>query len=256
MLKNKLDWEKRESKLYGIKFINGDFLRLVYKRDYLLEEIRKKQKQTGRSPQNGDNARLWEKVNNLNKDIALKVAREISNVAKEFSERGEVVVVFEKLKGLRGKKGKKKELNRKINFWMRRRIQERVKELGLEEGFRVDFVYPNYTSMRCSRCGSEGERFSPSGSRALFLCKECGYVVNGDVNAVFNQHFLYLSHFLKGGGQSRPVVRVGTSLKSSSREGHNLSGVPKATATFYYISSLFVYVLGWLLQPHYLWQEY
>ncbi|AAC07953.1 zinc ribbon domain-containing protein [Aquifex aeolicus] len=233
-----VDWEKRESKLYGIKFVNGKLLRLVYKRDYLFEEIRKKQRQTGRSPQVGDNSRLWKKVNNLNRDIALKVAKEISDIAREFSEKGEVIVVFEKLKGLRGRKGRSKKLNRKINFWMRRKIQERVKELGLEEGFGLDFVYPHYTSKKCSKCGYEGERFSPSGSKALFLCKKCGYVVNADVNAVFNQHFLYLSHLLNGGGKARPVVRVGTSLKSPSREGHNLSGVPKATTTFFYISSL------------------
>ena len=239
-----IDWKRRESRLYGIKFINGELLRLVYKRDYLLEEIRKRQRQTGRSPQIGDNAKLWRMVNNLNMDIALKVARQISDIAMEFSKKGETIVVFEKLKGLRGNKRKNRKLNRKINFWMRRRIQERVKELGLEEGFGVDFVYPNYTSMRCSRCGSEGERFSPSGSKALFYCKKCGYIVNGDVNAVFNQHFLYLSHLLNGGGESRPVVRVGTSLKSPSHEGHNLSGVPKATATKVLYFSTFVYVLG------------
>ncbi|HID79268.1 MAG TPA: transposase, partial [Aquificales bacterium] len=48
----------------------------------------------------------------------------------------------------------------------------------------------------------------------------------------------YLSHLLNGGGKARSVVRVGTSLKSPSTEGRNLSGVPKATATFCYISSL------------------
>ena len=233
-----IDWKRRESRLYGIKFINGELLRLVYKRDYLIEEIRRRQKQTGRSPRKGDNKKLWEKVNNINKDIALKVARKISNIAKEFSERGETVVVFEKLKGLRGDKRRSKRLNRKINFWMRRKIQERVKEISVEEGFGVEFVYPSYTSKRCSRCGSEGERFSPSGSKALFYCKKCGYIVNGDVNAVFNQHFLYLSHLLNGGGEARSVVRVGTSLKSPSSGGHNLSGVPKATATFYYILPL------------------
>ena len=71
----------------------------------------------------------------------------------------------------------------------------------------------------------------------------CGYTVNADVNAVFNQHFLYLSHLLYGGGKTRSVVRAGISLKGpallqegsggvSLRKGRNLSGVPKATATY------------------------
>ena len=228
-----VDWDKKESRLYGIKFVNGELLRLVYKRDYLLEEIRKKQTLTGRRPEKGNNKKLWEKVNNLNKDIALKVAKEINEVALDFAGKGEVVVVFEKLKGLRGKKGRGRKLNRKLSYWMRRKIQERLEYLGLENGYGIDFVYPHHTSKRCSICGSEGERFSPKGSKALFGCKVCGYEVNADVNAVFNQHFVYLSHLLHGGGEARPVVRVGVSLKGPLK-GRNLSGAPKATATYVY----------------------
>lgn len=229
-----IDWKRKESKLRGIKFVNGELLRLVRKRDFLLEEIRIKQKLMGRSPRKGDNKILWEKVRNLNRDIAFKVAREISKVAKKYS--GEAVVVFEKLTGLRGDRGRKsRKLNRKLNFWLRRKVVERVKEIKVEEGFEVDFVNPKNTSQRCSKCGSKGERFSPAGSKALFLCKVCRYEVNADVNAIFNQHFLYLSHLLKGGGKARSVVRVGTSLKSPPKRGHNLSGVPKATATHFYI---------------------
>ncbi len=226
-----VDWERKESKLYGIKFINGEIMRLIYKRDYLLEEIRRKQALTGRGPKKGDNRKLWRKINNLNKDIALKVAKEINDVAMEFKDKGEVVVVFEKLKGFRGKKGKGRRLNRKLNYWLRKGIVDRVEYLSLEKGYGIGFVYPRYTSKRCCVCGAKGERFSPKGSKALFRCEVCGYEVNADVNAVFNQHFVYLSHLLHGGGGARSVVRVGISLKSLRRRGRNLSGVPKATAT-------------------------
>ena len=215
----KVDWEKKESKLYGMRFINGELTRLVYKRDYLLEEIRKKQILTGRRPEKGDNRKLWAKVYNLNKDIALKVAKEINDLALDFMGEGEVTVVFEKLKGLKGRKGKGKSLNRKLSHWMRGSIQERMEYLSLENGYGMDFVCPRYTSKRCSVCGSEGERFSPNGSKALFRCSVCGYTVNADVNAVFNHHFLYLSHLLYGGGETRPVVRAGISLKGPSTEG-------------------------------------
>jgi len=76
------------------------------------------------------------------------------------------------------------------------------------------FVYPRWTSKRCSLCGAKGERFSPSGSTALFRCPSCGYTVNADVNAVFNQHFLYLSHLLNGVGKRDSVVSPEISLKS------------------------------------------
>ncbi|GEM_PF-2275033 len=211
-----IDWKRKDSRLKEIHFINGELLRLVRKRDYLLEEIRTKQRLTGRSPTKEDCKRLWKKVNNLNRDIALKTAREIAKIAKDYED---AVVVFEKLTGLRGeKKQKSKKLNRKLTYWLRKRITDRVKELSIEEGFSVDFVYPGWTSKKCSLCGAKGERFSPSGSTALFRCPSCGYTVNADVNAVFNQHFLYLSHLLTGrrdeGGRRDSVVSPETSLKS------------------------------------------
>jgi len=210
-----VDWKKKDSRLKKIKFINGELLKLVKKRDYLLEQIRIKQKQTGRSPNREDNKRLWKKINNLNKDIALKVAREIARTVRDYKD---AVVVFERLKGLKGESRKKgRRLNRKLSYWLRKKIVDRVQELSTEEGFKVDFVNPRWTSKKCSLCGAKGERFSPSGSTALFRCPSCGYTVNADVNAVFNQHFLYLSYLLHGDRKRDSVVSLGISLKSSSK---------------------------------------
>jgi IS605 OrfB family transposase len=114
-----IDWKKRESKLKKIHFVNGELLRLVRKRDYLLHQVRIKQRQTGRSPTREDNKKLWKKINNLNRDIALKTAREIAKIAKEYEN---VIVVFERLKGLRGRKKKRsKRLNRKLSYWLRKK---------------------------------------------------------------------------------------------------------------------------------------
>lgn len=208
-----VDWKKKDSRLKKIKFINGKLLKLVKKRDYLLEQIRIKQKLTGRSPNIEDNKRLWRKINNLNKDIALKAAREIVRTVRNYKN---AVVVFERLKGLKGESKKKsRRLNRKLSYWLRKKIVDRVQELSTEEGFKVDFVNPRWTSKKCSLCGAKGERFSPSGSTALFRCPSCGYTVNADVNAVFNQHFLYLSYLLHGGRKRDSVVSPETSLKKS-----------------------------------------
>jgi len=208
----RIDWNRKKSKLKKIHFINGELIKLVKKRDYLLEQIRIKQRLTGRKPTKEDNKKLWKKVNNLNREIALKTAREISKLTKGNRK---VVVVFEKLKGLRGKKKKKsRNLNRKLTYWLRKKVVDRVQELSIEDGFSVDFVYPNWTSKRCSICGAKGKRFSPSGSTALFRCLRCKYTVNADVNSVFNQHFLYLSYLLNGGRKRDFVVFPEISLKS------------------------------------------
>jgi len=42
-----------------------------------------------------------------------------------------------------------KNINRKLTYWLRKRITDRVKEISLEKGFRVGFVYPGWTSMQC-----------------------------------------------------------------------------------------------------------
>ncbi len=224
-----VNWKKKDSRLKKIKFINGELLKLVKKRDYLLEQVRIKQKLTGRSPLKEDNRRLWRKINNLNKDIVLKTAREIAKTVRDYKD---AVVVFEKLTGLKGESKKKsRRLNRKLSYWLRKKIVDRVQELSIEEGFKVDFVNPRWTSKRCSLCGAKGERFSPSGSTALFRCPSCGYTVNADVNAVFNQHFLYLSYLLQGGRKRDSVVSPETSLKSPSKGAQSKGSLKSNSCT-------------------------
>jgi len=228
---NELDWKNKESVLKDIKFINGKITRLTYKRDYLLHLIRLKQKLTGRSPTKDDNKNLWNKINNLNKEIALKTAKEIDSIANSLKE--DVVVVFEKLKGLRANKHKGGKLNGKLNYWLRNKILQAVKEKALENGYKVAEIHPRYTSKRCSKCGAVGERFSPNGSTALFGCKRCDYAVNADVNAVFNQFFVYLSYLLKAGKKDGPVVPLGISLKGSFKERTQSKGSSRKSAVVY-----------------------
>jgi len=223
-----LNWKTKKAELLKIGFLNGELTRLCYKRDYLLHELRLKQTLTGRKPASGDNKHIWQKIRHLNKDIALKAASEINRLVQELGTK-KVTVVFEKLKGLRGKKKKKaRSLNRKLNFWLRKAIVERVRELSLEHGYKIFFVYPYKTSKQCSRCGALGERFSPNGSKALFRCPVCGYTINADVNAIFNIAFLALSHLLHAGGKEVQVVTFQVSLKS--HRWHNLSGACRAMA--------------------------
>ena len=69
--------------------------------------------------------------------------------------------------------------------------------------------------------GAKGERFSPCGFTAVFKCPVYGYMVNGDVKAVFNGHFLYLSHLLNAGGKRESVVSPGVYLKSPQKRAQS-----------------------------------
>ena len=227
-----IEWKTKEAKLERVRFITDSYLqKLIRKRDYLLHLIQLKQHLTGRRPVKDDNKKLWKKVRKLNREISLKVAKLITDLASKY---GNSVIVMERLKGLKPNRKKNgKWLNKKLNYWLRNKIVKRIEELKYEKDFGLVFVSPKNTSKNCSKCNSVGERFSPNGSKALFKCSNCGYTVNADVNAVFNIAIRGYSRLLNvGREETRCVVRAGISLKSPSLEGHNLSGVPKATAPF------------------------
>ncbi len=62
-------------------------------------------------------------------------------------------------------------------FSLQRQVEKRAKERGIP----VIYINPEYTSKRCSRCGSFGRRM-----RKRFECPHCGFVAHADVNAAFN----------------------------------------------------------------------
>jgi transposase len=51
-------------------------------------------------------------------------------------------------------------------------------------GIRYMEVDESYTSQRCSRCGQVSK--SSRRYRGLYVCKDCGYVVNADINGAIN----------------------------------------------------------------------
>ncbi len=62
-------------------------------------------------------------------------------------------------------------------FSLQRQVEKRAKDRGIP----VIYINPEYTSKRCSRCGSFGRRM-----RKRFECPHCGFVAHADVNAAFN----------------------------------------------------------------------
>ena len=110
-------------------------------------------------------------------------------------------IVLENIRGLKqhSKKQKKasKTLRRKFGNWSYYQLEQffiqRVEKLGKT----VLFVNPRYTSQRCSQCGYIAKK--NRASQSDFLCNECFFELNADLNAARN-----LSNFGKAdfGGAS------------------------------------------------------
>jgi len=86
------------------------------------------------------------------------------------------------LNGVR-KNNRGRKVNRKVNSMPFYKLKEYIKYKALERGIAVIEVPEFNTSKQCSRCGSmRTER----PSQGVFICEDCGYQVNADVNGAKN----------------------------------------------------------------------
>jgi putative transposase len=92
------------------------------------------------------------------------------------------VIVIGNLEGVRNN-NKGRKANRKINSMPFYRLKEYIKYKALERGIAVIEVPEYNTSKQCSRCGSINTKRP---SQGLFICKDCGYQINADVNGAKN----------------------------------------------------------------------
>ena len=97
-------------------------------------------------------------------------------------------VVVENLRGLKkhSKKTKKvtKKIRRKFGNWSYYQLEQFIIQRAEKLGKTVLFVNPQYTSQRCSQCGHIAK--SNRSSQSNFLCKECFFELNADLNAARN----------------------------------------------------------------------
>lgn len=139
-----------KGRVYAAKFISGAKDNHLKKR--YLEKIINLQKQTKIIPEGERFAKyLWDKVSNLNDDIAHRVSRQIVEFAKHH---GAKIIVFEYLDDLKPEKDTKSHyLNQKFNHWVKGRIFWYMKYKALHEGIVTCRVSPKETSSRCPYCG-------------------------------------------------------------------------------------------------------
>jgi len=103
------------------------------------------------------------------------------DIVDEAIEQNALIVIGN-LKGVRNN-NKGRKINRKINSMPFYRLKEYIKYKALEKGIAVIEVPEYNTSRQCSRCGSMNTSRPFQG---VFICKDCGYQINADVNGAKN----------------------------------------------------------------------
>lgn len=95
-------------------------------------------------------------------------------------------LVLENLKDIRKRTRmrRKTETQRRIHSWSFAQLRAFIEYKAEERGCMVVAVDPRHTSQACSRCGHSAR--NNRRSRALFVCRACGYALHADLNGARN----------------------------------------------------------------------
>src|SRR5579885_520084 len=95
-------------------------------------------------------------------------------------------IVIENLTAIRSRVRMKKQTDthRRLHSWSFAQFQAFLSYKAQERGITVVKIDPRHTSQTCSRCGYQHR--SNRRSQSLFLCRQCGYCLNADLNAAQN----------------------------------------------------------------------
>ena len=111
---------------------------------------------------------------------------ELHKIAKDIVDEAEkcnAIIAIGNLNGVRKNNDKERRANRKIHSMPFYRLKEYIRYKALERGIAVIEVPEYNTSKQCSKCGSMN---TERPSQGLFICKDCGYQINADVNGAKN----------------------------------------------------------------------
>ncbi|MBO0722216.1 MAG: transposase [Blastocatellia bacterium] len=112
----------------------------------------------------------------------ITIENQINRATTEaLKKRQPKVVVTEKL-NIRGP-AKSKEISRRVSYWHRRALKERIEFKASAAGCRREQVNPAYTSQVCPSCGYL-DKANRQGDR--FQCRKCRHAGHADVIAAIN----------------------------------------------------------------------
>ncbi|SRR6266496_748429 len=97
----------------------------------------------------------------------------------------------------RGKDNKNVDNKRRLHSWSFAQFFSFIDYKAQAQGIQVVKIDPRHTSQTCSRCGFQ-HRYNRR-SQSLFLCRECGYQLNADLNASINIREKYVASLAQDG---------------------------------------------------------
>ncbi|MFL5702489.1 MAG: zinc ribbon domain-containing protein [Ktedonobacteraceae bacterium] len=177
-----------EGSILATTFIHGG-QRVNGFRKKLLGRIARNRRKTVIIAENEqDNVHLWNKIRQVDE----QVAHLVSNRIVQFAQRYEAtILVFEHLGNLKPTKGKySKRGNDKRAYWMKGRIFRYAKYKASNAGMLTSRVNPRNTSRECARCHSMVVRYAEgqpaegyTSGAPLVLCHQCRMKGSADRNA-------------------------------------------------------------------------
>ena len=127
---------------------------------------------------------IKQRESNIVKDINHKTTTKLMQFAKENN----AVIVLEDLKNIRQTAKQRKKQRYSLHSWSFYQQQQMIEYKAKKLGVTVQYVAPQYTSQRCSRCGHIEQA---NRNKNLFQCKKCGIVEDSGANAGFNIAYLH-----------------------------------------------------------------
>lgn len=120
------------------------------------------------------------------------------------------IIQMEDLSGIR-------KSNKRLATWSYYDLQQKVIYKALEYGIEVRLVKPQYTSLRCNKCGCIDLDNRPT--QQDFKCTTCGHTDNADLNASRNLSIAFIDDIIKDTIQSdKELKKKIKTLKNKSDE--------------------------------------
>ncbi len=108
------------------------------------------------------------------------------------SIRPGTTIVVENLTDIRTRTRQKgRQSRRRLHSWSFAQMRSFLTYKAEAKGCQVVGIDPRYTSQRCSRCGHIHR--TNRKSQSVFLCRQCGYELNADLNGAINIAEKYLA---------------------------------------------------------------